>query len=146
MMYKYCNCVKRLGSGSKSELRPGSGSTTQLFACLQRALKYLHTNPARFVSRGFNWFKRTIICTVNMCHVAGGGDLMVPVHYCSPVLDRTGHHDWPSSQAAALQRLRHNVLQGKMQQQTTTIKGTVPHDFIIYLFLNRIHLGPWAKD
>ena len=115
MMYKYCNCVKRLGSGSKSELRPGSGSTTQLFACLQRALKYLHTNPARFVSRGFNWFKRTIICTVNMCHVAGGGDLMVPVHYCSPVLDRAGHHDWPSSQAAALQRLRHNVLQGKMQ-------------------------------
>ena len=77
-----------------------------------------------------------------MCHVAGGGDLMVPVHYCSPVLDRAGHHDWPSSQAAALQRLRHNVLQGKMQQQTTTIKGTVPHDFIIYLFLNRIHLGP----
>ena len=142
MMYKYCNCVKRLGFGSKSELRPGSGSTKQLFECLQRALKYLHTNPARFVSRGFNWFKRTIICTVNMCHVAGGGDLMVPVHYCSPVLDRAGHHDWPPSQAAALQRLRHNVLQGKMQQQTTTIKGTVPHDFIIYLFLNRIHLGP----
>ena len=102
MMYKYCNCVKRLGSGSKSELRPGSGSTTQLFACLQRALKYLHTNPARFVSRGFNWFKRTIICTVNMCHVAGGGDLMVLLVGCPlllnhlvPLLPPLLHH--PSS-------------------------------------------------